>query len=106
MRKILLLSFLGLAGCTFGGDEKTMIFECEQQNAGEACHKLGKRRTGEEALRYFRMGCEKQATTACLSLAAATPDKAEAEKVLKQACEWKNPEACAKASGGPSAQPK
>ncbi len=87
-----------MTACTFGPDEKTLRFECEDQNAGEACLKLGKLRQGEEALRYFRMGCEKQATTACVALAEATTDKAEAERVLKQACEWKNPDACAKAS--------
>lgn len=103
MREIFIGGFLvvSLASCTFGGDEKTMIFECEQQNAGEACLKLGKRRAGDEAVKYFRMGCEKQSTTACLALAEMTPDKSEANRVLKQACEWKNPTACGKLDASP-----
>ncbi len=103
MRRNLILSVLGtvfafsLFACVRGGDEKMMQFECEKQNSGEACNKLGLKRKGEEALRYFRLGCEKQSTVACLSLAERTSDKAEALRVLKQACDWKSSTACGKA---------
>jgi len=83
-------------GCTRGGDESMMVFECEKQNSGEACNKLGMKKEGEEALRYFRLGCEKQSSVACISLAERTPDKAEASRVLKLACDWKNTAACDK----------
>jgi|GEM_PF-5651539 len=104
MHRLLISSVLGaslafsLFSCVRGGDEKMMQFECEKQNAGEACNKLGLKRKGEEALRYFRLGCEKQSTVACLSLAERTENKDEALKVLKQACEWKNSTACIKAN--------
>ncbi len=91
------LVFLLLTGCMSGGDEKILKFECEEQNSGEHCNKLGLKRDGEEALRYFRMGCEKQSTVSCISLAERTSDPAEALRVLKQACQWKNPTACSKA---------
>ncbi len=85
-----------LSACTTGADEKTLRFECEDQFQGEACWKLGKAREGEDALKYFRMGCEKQSTKACLSVSEHSPDKEEAKKALQQACGWKSPEACAK----------
>lgn len=95
--------WFGLMACTTGGDEKTLKFECEDQFQGEACRKLGDARTGDEALNYYRMGCEKQSTKACLLVAEKTPNKEEAAKVLKQACEWKNEEACAKAQAAGAA---
>lgn len=84
-------------GCDKGGDEKILKFECEDQFQGEACFKLGKLRNGDEALNYYRIGCEKQSTNACLAVAENTPNKEEAAKVLQRACEWKSEAACAKA---------
>ncbi len=103
MHKFLISSLLGtllalsMFACVRGNDEKMMQFECEKQNSGEACNKLGLKRKGQEALMYFRMGCEKQSTVSCLSLAERTPDPAEAARVLGKACEWKNTAACGKA---------
>jgi hypothetical protein len=101
--RILFALILGasfLAGCTKGADEGTLRFECEDQFQGAACLKLGERREGEEALKYFRLGCEKQSTKSCIVLAERTSDKEEAQRVLKQACAWKSEEACAKAQAG------
>lgn len=106
MLKFFAFAFLGAAiwfgmmACTKGGDEKILKFECEEQFQGEACWKLGNLRTGDEALNYYRIGCEKQSTKACLSVAEKTANKDEAARVLKQACEWKSPEACAKVDAG------
>ena len=90
------LVFTILASCNKGGDEKILHFECEEQFQGEACFKLGAKREGDEALRFFRMGCEKQSSKSCIALAEKTPDQAEASKALKKACEWKNQVACSK----------
>lgn len=83
-----------LAGCTQG--EQTLLFECNEQNQGEACNKLGKARTGEEALKFFRQGCKLENTNSCVSLADNTPDKEEALRVLKFSCDRGNTRACAK----------
>lgn len=85
---------LSATACTQG--EQTLLFECNEQNQGEACNKLGKARTGEEALKFFRQGCKLENTNSCVSLAEATPDKKEALTVLKTSCDRGNTRACAK----------
>lgn len=96
MKTLFMASFfwalLGL-GCT--SNEKTLLFECNEQHQGEACNKLGKARNGEEALRFFRKGCDLENTNSCVSLAEKTSDKAEALRVLKYACDQENTHACA-----------
>jgi hypothetical protein len=92
-----IVTVLGMLACDKGGDEKILKFECEDQFQGEACYKLGKLRTGDEALNYYRIGCERHSSKACIAVAEQTTNKEEGERVLKQACEWKNEEACAKA---------
>jgi TPR repeat protein len=94
MRAIFLSGFLLLTACTQG--EQTLLFECNEQNQGEACNKLGKARSEEEALQFFRKGCKLENTNSCVSLADATSDKQEALTVLKYACDRGNTRACAK----------
>lgn len=89
-----LLVLIVFSSCTQG--EQTLLFECNEQNQGEACNKLGKARTGEEALKFFRRGCKLENTNSCVSLAEATPDKQEALTVLKYSCDRGNTRACAK----------
>lgn len=88
------LFLLSLSACTQG--EQTLLFECNEQNQGEACNKLGKARQGEEALKFFRQGCKLENTNSCVSLAEATADKQEALTVLKFSCDRGNTRACAK----------
>lgn len=88
------LFLFSLSACTQG--EQTLLFECNEQNQGEACNKLGKTRTGEEALKFFRQGCKLENTNSCVSLAEATPDRQEAMQVLKSSCDRGNTRACAK----------
>ena len=90
----LFIVFLFLTACTSG--EQTLLFECNEQNQGEACNKLGKARSGEEALKFFRRGCDLENTNACVSLAEATSDRGEALRVLKYSCDRGNTRACAK----------
>lgn len=94
MKLLLALALLFLSACTQG--EQTLLFECNEQNQGEACNKLGKARTGEEALKFFRQGCKLENTNSCVSLAEATSDKQEALNVLKYSCDRGNTRACAK----------
>lgn len=91
----LFLPLLLLFSCTSG--EQTLRFECEDQNVGEACNKLGKAREGEEAMRYFKRGCELENTNSCVNLADKIQgsDRAEALRVLKFACDKGNTNACA-----------
>lgn len=96
MKYLLAAAMVLLPACTQG--EKTLLFECNEQNQGEACNKLGKARTGEEALKFFRQGCKLENTNSCVSLASATPDKEEALTVLKYSCGRGNHLACAKAA--------
>ena len=91
---LLLLVIPALAACTSG--EKTMLFECNDQNVGEACNKLGKARTGEEALAFFRKGCQLENTNSCVNLAENTRDEGEAERSLKLACDKGNTTGCTK----------
>ncbi len=88
------LFFLLLWSCT--SNEKVLLFECNEQNQGEACNKLGKAREGEEALKFFRRGCELENTNSCVSLAEKTPNQEEALKVLKYSCDRGNSTACVK----------
>ena len=94
MKAIIFCAFFLLSACTQG--EQTLLFECNEQNQGEACNKLGKARSGEEALKFFRQGCKLENTNSCVSLAEATSDKQEALRVLKYACDRGNTRACAK----------
>lgn len=84
--------------CTAG--EKTLIFECEEQNTGEACNKLGKAREGAEALKYFKRACELENTNGCVNLGdkLKVSDRAEALRVLKFACDRGNTTGCVKFS--------
>lgn len=93
--KYVLLSFLLLSGCT--GNDQTLAFECEQ-NTGEACNKLGKKREGDEAVKLFRRACELENTNGCVNLAAKVQDKdrEEALRVLKYACDRGNTDGCVK----------
>jgi TPR repeat protein len=95
MKKLFLLSAL-LVACTSG--EQTLVFECEQQNQGEACNKLGKAREGEAAVAYYKKGCDLENTNSCVSLAEAikAKDVEGALKALKFACDKGNTTACAK----------
>lgn len=92
----MLFLLLFLVSCTSG--EQTLRFECEQQNAGEACNKLGKAREGEAAISYFRRGCDLENTNSCVNLAQQIQDsnRAEALRVLKYACDRGNTNGCAR----------
>lgn len=94
--KYALFTLLLLTACTSG--EQTLLFECEQQNTGEACNKLGKNRDGAEAVKYFRRACELENTNGCVNLAAKVQgqDREEALRVLKYACDRGNSDGCVK----------
>jgi TPR repeat protein len=93
--KLIFLSALLAAGCTDG--DKTLLFECEQ-NTGEACNKVGKKREGAEAVKYFRRACELENTNGCVNLAERIKgsERAEALRVLKYACDRGNTDGCVK----------
>jgi TPR repeat protein len=105
MKILLAVLSVVIVSCTSG--EQTLLFECEQQNAGEACNKLGKARQGEEALRFFRRGCELENSNSCVSLAEKIKDsdRPEALRVLKLSCDWGNARACANFSELVSTKP-
>ena len=94
MKKLLLLCFL--VSCT--ANEQTLLFECEQQNSGEACYKLGKAKSGPDALLFFHKGCELGSTNGCVSAVevSGAADQEETKRVLKIGCEKGNPTACGK----------
>jgi TPR repeat protein len=96
MKKLLLgIACLALAACTDG--DKTLVFECEQ-NTGEACNKVGKKREGAEAIKFFKRACDLENTNGCVNLAERIKgsDRAEALRVLKYACDRGNTDACVK----------
>jgi len=92
---IFIAALLSFAACTDG--DKTLAFECEQ-NTGEACNKIGKKREGEEAVKYFRRACELENTNGCVNLAGLISgrDRPEALRVLKYACDRGNTDGCVK----------
>ncbi len=94
MKILSTLLFLLLLSCT--SNEKVLLFECNEQNQGGACNKLGKAREGEEALKFFRRGCELENTNSCVSLAEKTSNQEEALRVLKYSCDRGNSTACVK----------
>lgn len=92
---LFLFTALAGLGCTSG--DQTLLFECEQ-NTGEACNKIGKKREGEEAVKFFRRACELENTNGCVNLAEqiAAKDPDGAKRALKYACDRGNTNACAK----------
>lgn len=90
-----LTAFFALAACTDG--DKTLIFECEQ-NTGEACNKVGKKREGEEAIKFFQRACDLENTNGCVNLAEKVKgtDRARALKALRYACDRGNTDGCVK----------
>lgn len=90
-----LFLFLFLAGCT--GNEKTLLFECNDQNQGQACFKLAKARKGEEALPFYRRGCELGSVDACGELLTQGLEKEKVIKSLESFCAQGNKRACEKA---------
>ncbi|MGE3262729.1 MAG: hypothetical protein AB7K68_13185 [Bacteriovoracia bacterium] len=89
-----LLSFLLLVGCT--SNEKTLLFECNEQNQGDACFKLGNAHTGEGALAFYRRGCEIENVNSCGALLTQAPDREKAQAALKSFCDRGNANACGK----------
>ena len=53
-----------LSACTTT-DDKTLAFECHDQNTGDACYKLSLKKTGEEAAALLKRGCELGSSKAC-----------------------------------------
>lgn len=92
---LLMMGMMAFAACTDG--DKTLVFECEQ-NTGEACNKIGKKREGEEAVKFFRRACELENTNGCVNLAERIKGKerSEALRVLKYACDRGNTDGCVK----------
>lgn len=96
----LILSFY-LSGCS--SEEKKLQAECAKPTGGAACYKLGLKRKGQEALQFFRAGCQKRDSDSCMKLAALTPDPTEAKRVLTEACDRQNAAACKKLGATPKA---
>ncbi len=92
---IWVVGFLFLFSCT--ASEDVVLLEC-QQNVGEACNKLGKNRTGKEAVSFFRRACDLGNTNGCVNLAEQIykEDLTEARRVLKFSCDKGNTSACAR----------
>lgn len=80
--------------CTSG--DKTLLFECNEQNQGEACFKLGEARKGEEALGFYKRGCQMENVNSCAKLVELGVDKELALLRLKAGCEKGNAKACEK----------
>ncbi|RZA08878.1 MAG: sel1 repeat family protein [Proteobacteria bacterium] len=92
---LLMAAFLFASACTDG--DKTILFECEQ-NTGEACNKIGKKREGAEAIKFFRRACDLDNTNGCVNLGERIKlsDRPEALRVLKKACDRGNTDGCVK----------